>query len=259
MFASPGPLLPPAQARGGETPRRQWRARSCSASRARLAGTCWFSSGSGRAPALRLSLVTLGCDVQKNKNRTQLGLRSLMSKGTLGQAKVTSTLTPSHSASSSRDPRTRHEKKPVALSRKIATRKLGRAARILRKATMSRTRNSPKNVVAAAGTRTTRRWSTSLLKPSQERSRLKPTPKVASSKEAGPLKIKKALRHRLWWELRAFKSTRAPSCRVLGAPGARGKLKGPGSGCHGTPSFGPAGGGFKRARSSPPLQAALSP
>uniref|UniRef100_A0A8C0H407 Uncharacterized protein n=1 Tax=Chelonoidis abingdonii TaxID=106734 RepID=A0A8C0H407_CHEAB len=255
MFASPGPLLPPAQARGGETPRRQWRARSCSASRARLAGTCWFSSGSGRAPALRLrsdyrtpgtggsrevrcspvtpsnggprpsfstgphrlsplpsppllkarpwfprphplgrvemelelgsgakSLVTLGCDVQKNKNRTQLGLRSLMSKGTLGQAKVTSTLTPSHSASSSRDPRTRHEKKPVALSRKIATRKLGRAARILRKATMSRTRNSPKNVVAAAGTRTTRRWSTSLLKPSQERSRLKPTPKPGAFK-----------------------------------------------------------------------------
>uniref|UniRef100_A0A8C0H5P8 Uncharacterized protein n=1 Tax=Chelonoidis abingdonii TaxID=106734 RepID=A0A8C0H5P8_CHEAB len=127
------------------------------------------------------SLVTLGCDVQKNKNRTQLGLRSLMSKGTLGQAKVTSTLTPSHSASSSRDPRTRHEKKPVALSRKIATRKLGRAARILRKATMSRTRNSPKNVVAAAGTRTTRRWSTSLLKPSQERSRLKPTPKAFKS------------------------------------------------------------------------------
>uniref|UniRef100_A0A452GM31 Uncharacterized protein n=1 Tax=Gopherus agassizii TaxID=38772 RepID=A0A452GM31_9SAUR len=112
-------------------------------------------AGSGLAPRMRsaqrllASLVTLGCDVQKNKNRTQLGLRSLTSEGTLGQAKVTSTLTPSHSSSSSRNPRTRHEKKPVALSRKIATRKLGRPARIPRKATMPRTRNSPKNVVAA--------------------------------------------------------------------------------------------------------------
>uniref|UniRef100_A0A674K880 Uncharacterized protein n=1 Tax=Terrapene triunguis TaxID=2587831 RepID=A0A674K880_9SAUR len=89
---------------------------------------------------------------EKNKNHMQFGFRSLMSKGNLVQAKVTSTLAPSYSTSSWAS-RTRHEKKTVALSRKIATKKLAKAAKIPRKATMAMSRNNHQNVVTAVGTK----------------------------------------------------------------------------------------------------------
>uniref|UniRef100_A0A8C0GA57 Uncharacterized protein n=1 Tax=Chelonoidis abingdonii TaxID=106734 RepID=A0A8C0GA57_CHEAB len=81
------------------------------------------------------SLFSMGCTVQKNKNHIQLGFRSLMSKGNLVQAKVTSTLAPSHSTSSWA-PRTRHEKKILAVSRKIATQKLAKAVKIPRESSL---------------------------------------------------------------------------------------------------------------------------
>uniref|UniRef100_A0A8C3F7F9 Uncharacterized protein n=1 Tax=Chrysemys picta bellii TaxID=8478 RepID=A0A8C3F7F9_CHRPI len=95
------------------------------------------------------SLFSRGCAVQKKKSHIQLGFRSLMGKATFVQAEVTSPLAPSHSASSWA-PRTRHEKKTAALSRKIATKELAKAAKILRKATMPRARNNhqyPQKVV----------------------------------------------------------------------------------------------------------------
>uniref|UniRef100_A0A8C3HRY2 Uncharacterized protein n=1 Tax=Chrysemys picta bellii TaxID=8478 RepID=A0A8C3HRY2_CHRPI len=101
----------------------------------------------GRRAKLK-SLFSMGYAVQKNKNHIQFGFQSLMSKGNLVQAKVTSTVAPSHSTSSWA-PRTRHEKKTVALSRNIPTKKLAKAAKIPRKATMAMSRLNHQNVVTA--------------------------------------------------------------------------------------------------------------
>uniref|UniRef100_A0A8C4YDA9 Uncharacterized protein n=1 Tax=Gopherus evgoodei TaxID=1825980 RepID=A0A8C4YDA9_9SAUR len=85
-----------------------------------------------------------GCAVQKNKSHVQLGFRSLTSKGNLVRDKVTSTLAPSHSTSSWAS-RTRHEKMTVAVSRKIAPKKLAKAVKILRKVTMPMQRKALKS------------------------------------------------------------------------------------------------------------------
>ncbi|CAM2095308.1 unnamed protein product [Caretta caretta] len=86
----------------------------------------------------RISLFSMGYAVQKNKNHIQLGFRRLMSKGILVRERSPASWL-LHIQATSGPPgqgMTRHEKKPVALSRKIATKMLARAARVPGNATI---------------------------------------------------------------------------------------------------------------------------